>query len=662
MRHHLRLRAVLVASLVALGACSGTSTPSADPTASDAVGVDEVPRELSPEERGLNQLSELVDDDGRLTSDQVLAMWAARVAPLPGVDPLPAEQVADIELDLILGAAGSRLDLFTAEQRERILAVLDQESTELPQAQPASFRPGRTLAQIDDATIDAYYRNATTELERTIGQPIGIPVLPVVVGLRTPDPDNCDLVSLPGEPGCPFAVTHPGVGAITRPVAEFDGVVRNCRLMINRDVALPVDRSEAQRFMIGVIAHELYHCHQAAVIGTHVGMDRLPMWVREGTAAWAGEKSAGGTNYSERGWWQRWLGEPSRALFRRSYDAMGLFWMIDLDLDSPIFGRLDAVLRSSTSSNDDALRALIEPVAARVWTRWATQSANDRAGGAAWYPQGPRATADRGVVTAIVPAPGGDAVLVSPGAPNASRGVRFDFSAEAVELFVPAEAGAGLVVADGTRLELAASTTKRLCRDGICPPCPDGTTPASDGGIPAGTTTLYAASHNAAVSVRQLTTEQLCAGATTTTAPGEPGDPNVICNSVLPPAEAETLLGGAATTGHDYGIASDNINYPTYTCRWTVGSKYLYANLETRTDGSQRFHGTDQFNVDTTYTPVSIGSEARFAAPKRGSGVVTLEIVANGNLLTVVAEGPIQGNTGLMASAGRTIVSNWPPS
>ena len=72
------------------------------------------------------------------------------------------------------------------------------------------------------------------------------------------------------------------------------------------------------------LAHEVMHCYQFA-LGTLEDFTSLPLWVKEGTAQFAGEDYAAVGSYANEPYWRQYLtGEAS--LFDRSYDAMGFFF------------------------------------------------------------------------------------------------------------------------------------------------------------------------------------------------------------------------------------------------------------------------------------------------------------------------------------------------
>lgn len=687
-----RSRAGLVGLLLAggllVGACSsGGSAPEPSPGAATKPGgttpgtvPDEAPTEPGAEERGMTQLGDLLDADGRLSRDRALALWAARITPLEGVTPLPRDQVADVPVDLIQSQVAGWLPELPAGQQAVVQAVLDGQDAVMLDldaggttattvragagpviADPASL----TVGMVSDDELRVALTDANARFVGLLG-PVGVPVRFGTASMRTPDPDNCTAGAVPGSPDCPWAFEDTATGAKTQAISDPAGAVIGCRILANRDVLAPADGAEMRRFLLSAFVHELYHCRQRVIAGTSAAVSAIPLWVGEGTASWVGEKAADGSLYSHRGWWRRWLEEPGRGLYARSYDTVGLLWMIDTDLGSPLIGRVDGVVRASLGGSDAAFTELSNAGGPNLWTRWATHLANLRGPGTdEWHPQGPYATDQRAVPTRFgltVDAGPADLAITTG---HSAQVARVDLAGEVVELSTPLATGTGLIDADGGRHTFAAGTTTRLCVNPAgCAPCPDGRSLRTDQDVAPGDATLLVASLRGIVTMEAQSRDRACGPAPTTAPAGGGGgeDPDEVCNRVLPPAEAEALLGGEVVTSHGYGTADDYINFPTYGCGWRNGSKYLWATLRTETGGSGQYHGLDQFNVDTVYVPVrGLGSEARFAKPKPPlTGITTLDIVANDNWLSIAAEGPIANDERLLARAGRTIVDNWP--
>ena len=75
---------------------------------------------------------------------------------------------------------------------------------------------------------------------------------------------------------------------------------------------------------LNTLAHELFHCFQAAGAGTQDVWKARQKWWSEGSAAWAAAvvTTPDGT---ESGWWDTYLAGPALGLFQQSYSGIGFF-------------------------------------------------------------------------------------------------------------------------------------------------------------------------------------------------------------------------------------------------------------------------------------------------------------------------------------------------
>lgn len=96
-----------------------------------------------------------------------------------------------------------------------------------------------------------------------------------------------------------------------------------------------------------IIAHEVYHCFQFALVGHPVVSD-LPRWVIEGGAAFAGEYFAMGSDYS-RPFWEGYFGSTPFNL--KSYSAIGLFATLNSMGYSDVFQKMDELITVADRSN-----------------------------------------------------------------------------------------------------------------------------------------------------------------------------------------------------------------------------------------------------------------------------------------------------------------------
>src|SRR3546814_3803398 len=111
-----------------------------------------------------------------------------------------------------------------------------------------------------------------------------------------------------------------------------------------------------------------------------------PMWVEEGSAAWAGVTLVEGSAQSST-WWLNWLVFSDRPLLRRTYDAIG-FWSLLDATGVDTWRRLDAVMRDIPGAYEIALGAEGDAVLAR----WGASLARHPGVGEPWATYGPGVT------------------------------------------------------------------------------------------------------------------------------------------------------------------------------------------------------------------------------------------------------------------------------
>jgi hypothetical protein len=107
---------------------------------------------------------------------------------------------------------------------------------------------------------------------------------------------------------------------------------------------------ESGRFLMETMAHEVFHCYQAAAAGSAAAWNAYPPWLSEGSATWVGgevtrELLGPGDLKFTHGSLTNYFTFPDKQLFERSYSAVGFFaqlaWM---GIDPWI--RLPAMLRA----------------------------------------------------------------------------------------------------------------------------------------------------------------------------------------------------------------------------------------------------------------------------------------------------------------------------
>jgi hypothetical protein len=136
------------------------------------------------------------------------------------------------------------------------------------------------------------------------------------------------------------------------------------------------------------IAHEVYHCFQYELAGPH---HRLPRWLVEGSAEWAGEALVGGSNSGEESW-QEYLA-TRRSLYDRRYDAIGVFAHLS-HMGVNVWRKLDDILLNS-SPVAGLEEAVISAGETRFMQTWPMGLAREPVWGSDWDATGPGITSHR---------------------------------------------------------------------------------------------------------------------------------------------------------------------------------------------------------------------------------------------------------------------------
>lgn len=273
-----------------------TAAPGTPPTTAPAAPavVDE----------GLVRLGAMFDDEGALPLDAALSIYAALVAPLPGIEP-----VADAgDLPVSTAALAVRRLMGALDQLgPEVATVIEEQATALTAQDPDDIviEPGRAAPREGSSggggsgvvpTVDELAEvisGIVADLEAASGHALRIPVRTRLVAT---------------------AATWDGLA-----VGATGGGDRVARCVISiQERVFANDTASAT----STLAHEVWHCFQFDTNAEAVWSG--PIWKVEGQAEWAGEAYVGGSP-SSASQWNNWLLDPEFGLASRSYDAIGLY-------------------------------------------------------------------------------------------------------------------------------------------------------------------------------------------------------------------------------------------------------------------------------------------------------------------------------------------------
>ena len=434
-----------MALLVIASACSGAE-PSTDDATATTASVAPTSTEASapptPGELTVDPIDEHLDERGALTLDGARALFAVTFAPLPGVEPA-ARPALDADTAVIDVLQAHRNEL-TAAQLDVLDAVI---GTGLPRATHSGaggllHRPLGERADLARPIIDEAVDYFSTRLGRSLTVPVALLELPTI-----------------GAGGVRH-FSDVGNAAAATPYYDADtGAYVECVIRLNTDAVYQAALFRSQ------VSHEVFHCFQNAALG--IGSS-VPLWVKEGHAAWAGEEFAGGTSQSAT-WWARWIDEPNRPLTRRSYDAIGLFSLLTAvgadpySVVDPLLDNPDvALVRSAGGASFDHV--------------WGLHYANEPAWGDVYVVRGPAAPSTQAFRHRTFMAPGGGPVRFSARPPLPDEGAQvYDLTVSGDVITVRADgARGGVRFDDGTEVRFDLTAQADLCLRPEGCDCPSG--------------------------------------------------------------------------------------------------------------------------------------------------------------------------------------------
>ena len=103
------------------------------------------------------------------------------------------------------------------------------------------------------------------------------------------------------------------------------------------------------------VAHEVWHCFEAAIVGDRNQAYSEPYWILEGQAAWVSAKVTGD---AETRFFTTYLRTSARPLLKRSYDALGFYTTME-SLGTDMFPALIQILGAGTVSGTAAYQVAL---------------------------------------------------------------------------------------------------------------------------------------------------------------------------------------------------------------------------------------------------------------------------------------------------------------
>lgn len=388
-----RRAAAFVALALIAGACTGGTPPSgpaASGTASGPRATVGSPTVSAAATRAPATPWELelanVAPDGSRSAASALRLFAMAFGTVPGVD-VPADPGPIASGSLAIDEVQAHWRELTRDQQAAIAAALQPPPGSLhgvvgPTSVTASttVTPGSLTATISIARLTGAITAAATQQQLTILEDAALNMRSQIA------------TKLGGGDGAgPIEVIIPPTqdmkaSGYAVPTWDANDVYSGCTLTVE-----PRTMAAEPINILNTVAHEVFHCFEAAGVRTHDAWLARHAWWAEGGAEWVGDVLGGIDGVSAR-FWPLWLTAPRNLLFARTYDAEGFFAHLDESGTSPwsIFPQLFA------AADDQARFAVATSGSSDAFLDgWASSLVRDPARGPAWDATGPGITDDR---------------------------------------------------------------------------------------------------------------------------------------------------------------------------------------------------------------------------------------------------------------------------
>ncbi len=325
-------------------------------------------RKASPKQlRGPEPL--LIDDKGQISLRTALAGFDARIADLPGIKAKPGEIGPLADGTIVIDEIESNLDRLTTAQR----AVYDSMTTPAPDAEAVIVQPDGSITPRPTAG------RGPTQFERMEAEKAAGDAIRVLRahGFLLARPMKLTFLDDQGgkkEDVLAF-VTAADLPPATSPY---------CNIFLTR-----LGRNQATPLKATTITHELVHCAQHTYYQSKADRSKAPKWASEGTADFIAGKVMLELGQAPVGLgWNGWFLKSKLDLFKRSYDALGFFAMIDQANVDP-WQRSRDVMAASPGGSAAAYAAARAGLPDIFYMRWGPGINREPALGPEWDYTGP---------------------------------------------------------------------------------------------------------------------------------------------------------------------------------------------------------------------------------------------------------------------------------
>jgi len=287
-----------------------------------------------------------------VTKEYALAQFVAYFGPLQSAP----EYEYDGSMPLFATIAIDELILFADQLDSAVLAEVVERILPVPSE-------GSVIQQ---RRIDETFQTEAREIAVEIGNLMGRTLQSTVEVFRVATVDELEL-PVDREPllfvVTPFAKNYILTETDVNP-AEFGlQELNSCWVGINEAPGQTFDGLTLRK-KTGALAHEVVHCFQHEMMS-----ERIPQWIIEGTASWAGEAYVGGTDHYEDMW--RLYERPTYPLLSAyPYSALGFWSHVSNELNGDLWSMLPAIFESTGSESVAALSTVVDQIGFDAYATW----------------------------------------------------------------------------------------------------------------------------------------------------------------------------------------------------------------------------------------------------------------------------------------------------
>jgi hypothetical protein len=363
---------LLIGAMVISGCGSTRATPATQflttvtPTALAATTAPVPTEAAASDPSAWEQVLEQIDPDGSVTAETALEAFSLAFGPLPGVTvpvgPLVTIQSGSGAIRWLVGHWNEITDAQRAEAVRLVPELAGVRGTRSSAPRRADGLPenGGAVATVRPAT---YY----AVLAQTMADEIQA---------HTHLTLTLTLFAEEGRTQNAKALADAGV---YNAQGGTDGEAAKCIITVS-----PLGAALSGEKLEMTIAHEVWHCYQAQIRGMDwYYAQPTPTWLIEGQAEWVGDALRPGVTDQ---WWQAYIKKPERALFRRSYDAIGFY----AHLMQAQINTWDVLVLMVQADDDNASRYKASGATSdQFLDTWASGYFREVAIGPAWEFEGP---------------------------------------------------------------------------------------------------------------------------------------------------------------------------------------------------------------------------------------------------------------------------------